>query len=107
MGRWWRREEIQESKGTKGPKVQGSHGPSYLKVTFKYELDSKEGLVIYFKFLNGFIFYLYLSFILLAGNSNNVIENLFLEVMSSLELSVMELDVILLQMVRFLSSFQS
>ena len=26
------------------PKVQGSHGPSYLKVTFKYELDSKEGL---------------------------------------------------------------
>ena len=26
-----------------GPKVQWSHGPSYLKVTFKYELDSKEG----------------------------------------------------------------
>ena len=26
------------------PKAQGSHGPSYLKVTFKYELDSKEGL---------------------------------------------------------------
>ena len=25
------------------PKAQGSHGPSYLKVTFKYELDSKEG----------------------------------------------------------------
>ena len=44
MGRWLRREEIQESKGTKGPNVQGSHGPSYLKVTFKYELDSKEGL---------------------------------------------------------------
>ena len=63
--------------------------------------------MIYLKFLNGFIFYLYLSFILLAGNSNNVIENLFLEVMSSLELSVMELDVILLQMVRFLSAFQS
>ena len=28
---------------SQGPKVQGSHGPSYLKVTFKYELDSKEG----------------------------------------------------------------
>ena len=26
-----------------GPNVQGSYGPSYLKVTFKYELDSKEG----------------------------------------------------------------
>ena len=33
-------EKIQESQG---PKVQGSHGPSCLKVTFKYELDSKEG----------------------------------------------------------------
>ena len=63
--------------------------------------------MIHLKFLNSFIFYMYLSFILLAGNSNNVIENLFLEVMSSLELSVMELDVILLQMVRFLSAFQS
>ena len=28
---------------SKGPKVQGSQGPRYLKVTFKYELDSKEG----------------------------------------------------------------
>ena len=25
------------------PKVQGFQGPRYLKVTFKYELDSKEG----------------------------------------------------------------
>ena len=25
------------------PKVPGSQGPRYLKVTFKYELDSKEG----------------------------------------------------------------
>ena len=65
--------------------------------------------MIYLKFLNGFIFYLYLSLILLAGNSNNVNRKLVLEVMSSLELSVMELDVILLQMVRFylLSSHES
>ena len=28
---------------SKGSKVQGSQGPRYLKVTFKYELDSKEG----------------------------------------------------------------
>ena len=26
-----------------GPKVPESQGPKYLKVTFKYELDSKEG----------------------------------------------------------------
>ena len=26
-----------------GPGVQGSQGPRYLKLTFKYELDSKEG----------------------------------------------------------------
>ena len=26
-----------------GPKVHGSKGPRYLKFTFKYELDSKEG----------------------------------------------------------------
>ena len=65
--------------------------------------------MIYLKFLNSFIFYLYLSLILLAGNSNNVNRKLVLEVMSSLELSVMELDVILLQMVRFylLSSHES
>ena len=41
-------EEVQESKGSKvprsrGPKVPGSKGPRYLKLTFKYELDSKEG----------------------------------------------------------------
>ena len=27
----------------RGPKVPGSKGPRYLKLTFKYELDSKEG----------------------------------------------------------------
>ena len=47
--RFWRREEVQESQGprvprSRGPKVPGSQGPGYLKVTFKYELDSKEGL---------------------------------------------------------------
>ena len=26
-----------------GPKVPGSQGPRYLKLIFKYELDSKEG----------------------------------------------------------------
>ena len=40
MWRWWRREKVPKSKS---PKVKGSEGPSYLKVTFKYELDSKEG----------------------------------------------------------------
>ena len=30
-------------KRSKSPKVQWSQGPRYLKVTFKYELDSKEG----------------------------------------------------------------
>ena len=48
MRRCWRREEVQESQGprvpkSKGSKVQGSQGPNYLKLTFKYELDSKEG----------------------------------------------------------------
>ena len=46
MRRWWRR--VQESQGprvprSRGPKVLGSQGPRYLKITFKYELDSKEG----------------------------------------------------------------
>ena len=27
----------------RGPRVPGSKGPGYLKFTFKYELDSKEG----------------------------------------------------------------
>ena len=27
----------------RGPKVRGSQGPRYLKLTFKYELGSKEG----------------------------------------------------------------
>ena len=30
-------------QGSQGPKVPGSQGPRYLKLTFKYELDSKEG----------------------------------------------------------------
>ena len=38
------RDEIQESQGPSVPRSnQGSNGPIYLKVTFKYELDSKEG----------------------------------------------------------------
>ena len=28
---------------SRGPKVPGSQGPKYLKLKFKYELDSKEG----------------------------------------------------------------
>ena len=48
MRRCWQREEVQESQGPRvprfrGPKVPGSQGPGYLKLTFKYELDSKEG----------------------------------------------------------------
>ena len=45
MWRWWGREKFQKSKGpkVKGSKVSGSQGPSYLKLTFKYELHSKEG----------------------------------------------------------------
>ena len=30
-------------QGFQGPGVPGSQGPGYLKLTFKYELDSKEG----------------------------------------------------------------
>ena len=30
-------------QGSQGPRVPGSKGPRYLKFTFKYELDSKEG----------------------------------------------------------------
>ena len=57
MRRCWRREEVQESQGprvprSRGPKVPGSQGPRYLKLTFKYELDSKEGpSCFYFKML--------------------------------------------------------
>ena len=40
MRRWWRREEVPRSKG---PKVPWSKGPRYLKVIFKYRLDSIEG----------------------------------------------------------------
>ena len=48
MRRCWRREEVQESQGprvqrSRGPKVPGTQGPRYLKLKFKYELDSKEG----------------------------------------------------------------
>ena len=48
MRRCWRREEVQESQGprvlrSRDPKVPGSQGPRYLKLKFKYELDSKEG----------------------------------------------------------------
>ena len=46
MGKY--EEVLEEGRGqripmSKGSKVQGSHGPRYLKLTFKYELDSKEG----------------------------------------------------------------
>ena len=39
---------LEEGRGprvprSKGSKVQGSKGPRYLKLSFKYELDSKEG----------------------------------------------------------------
>ena len=46
MGKY---EEVLEEGGgprvpsSRGPKVPGSQGPRYLKLTFKYELDSKEG----------------------------------------------------------------
>ena len=48
MRRCWQREEVKESQDptvprSRGPKVPGSQGPGYLKLTFKYELDSKEG----------------------------------------------------------------
>ena len=41
-------EVLEEERGprvprSKGSKVPGSQGPRYLKLTFKYELDSKEG----------------------------------------------------------------
>ena len=48
MRRCWRREEVLESQGprvprSRGPRVPGSQGPRYLKLAFKYELDSKKG----------------------------------------------------------------
>ena len=48
MRRCWQREEVKESQDprvprSRGPKVPGSQVPGYLKLTFKYELDSKEG----------------------------------------------------------------
>ena len=36
-------EVLEKGKRSKSPKVQGSQEPRYLKRTFKYELDSKEG----------------------------------------------------------------
>ena len=33
---------------SKGSKVQGSKGPRYLKLSFKYELDSKEDPFCFF-----------------------------------------------------------
>ena len=46
MGKY--EEVLEEGRGprvqrSKGSKVQGSQGPRYLKLTFKYELVSKEG----------------------------------------------------------------
>ena len=46
MWRWWRREKVPKSKspkvkGSRGPSIPRSKGPTYLRVTFKYELDSK------------------------------------------------------------------
>ena len=45
MGKY--EEVLEEGRGPRvSPKVQGVHGsqgPRYLKLTFKYELDSKEG----------------------------------------------------------------
>ena len=57
MRRCWRREEVQESQGpmvqrSRGPKVPGSQGPRFLKLTFKYELDSKEGPSCYYLYLS-------------------------------------------------------
>ena len=47
MRRCWWREEVQECKArvprSRGPTVPGSQGPKFLKLRFKYELDSKEG----------------------------------------------------------------
>ena len=40
----------------KGSKVQGSQGPRYLKLTFKYELDSKEG-ILFNLFTYGYVNY--------------------------------------------------
>ena len=68
----WRRED-QESQGprvtrSRGPKVPGSQGPKYLKLTFKYELDSKEGpscLVLNWQYISYYLIYLiYLIYIL-------------------------------------------
>ena len=46
---WSNGPKVQESQG---PGVPRSKGPRYLKVTFKYELDSKEGPSCYLYNLN-------------------------------------------------------
>ena len=38
-----KRSKSPKIQGFQGPWVSGSQGPRYLKLTFKYELDSKEG----------------------------------------------------------------
>ena len=63
MRRCWRREEVQESQGprvlrSRGPKVRGSKGPRYLKLTFKYELDSKD--LVRFMISFCLIFFIYI-----------------------------------------------
>ena len=42
MSRWWRREEVPKSWSPRVPRFKGQK-VQYLKVTFKYELNSKEG----------------------------------------------------------------
>ena len=37
---------------SRGPKVPGAQGPRYLKLTFKYKLDSKEGPSCYLYLIN-------------------------------------------------------
>ena len=53
-------EVLEEGKGprvprSRGPKFPGSKGPRYLRLTFKYELDSKEGPSC-FKYKNNLTF---------------------------------------------------
>ena len=56
-----------DSRST-GSKVQGTQGPRYLKLTFKYELDSKEGpsclLFLFFYLFSSFLFFYISSSIL-------------------------------------------
>ena len=58
--RWWRR--------SMSPRVQGSQGLGYLKVTFKYELDSKEcpscSMYVYYKIICMSVTPVYYSYLL-------------------------------------------